>query len=95
MSSCGTVAAADAHAADGDYEGVQVRSPLGYPAWMATIPCPSCGHAVDIKVKRCPTCGGPMSLVRLLVKRQPALALAIAVAGMGFLVYCYWSFTHP
>jgi hypothetical protein len=36
-----------------------------------------------------------MSLVRLLVKRQPALALAIAVAGVGFLVYCYWSFTHP
>lgn len=66
-----------------------------YPAGMATIPCPSCGHLVDIKSKRCPKCGGPMTLLRLVIARQPALALAIAIAGVGFLASCCWSFTHP
>jgi hypothetical protein len=61
---------------------------------MSTVPCPSCGHGVAIDAKRCPGCGGQISLARLLVHHRPRLAAVIFAGCLAFFSYCWWSCTH-
>jgi hypothetical protein len=62
---------------------------------MATVPCPSCASRVEIEAKRCPQCGGSMSLFLLLVTRRPWIAAIIALGALAFVAYCDWAYTNP
>lgn len=62
---------------------------------MATVSCPSCGLGVAVDAKRCPKCGGTMSLARLLWARDQKLTVGIVIACLAFLGLCYWSYRLP